>query len=146
MLSDGAGHPFGLRPPPRRVLVVDDDPDIRGLVGGTLLEEGYEVVTASDGLVALERVRDYPPDVILLDMNMPRMNGWEFADAYRQLPGRHAPIIVFTAGPAAVTCARDIAAADFLGKPFDLDRLAALVHHAVRAQDDDGAGDSPYAA
>jgi CheY-like chemotaxis protein len=111
------------------VLVVDDDADIRGLVAGALLDEGYEVTTAPDGLVALERVCSYVPDVILLDMHMPRMNGWQFADAYRALPGPHAPIIVFTAGSSAATCARDIRAADALGKPFDLDDLSALVRH-----------------
>jgi two-component system response regulator MprA len=127
--KSATGRSLGLQPPPGRVLVVDDDTDIRALVAGALLDEGYEVTTAPDGLAALERVRDYVPDVILLDMNMPRMNGWEFADAYRARPGPHAPIIVFTAGSSAVTCAREVRAADALGKPFDLDDLSALVRH-----------------
>jgi CheY-like chemotaxis protein len=65
-------------------------------------------------------------------MRMPIMNGWEFADAYRQLPPPHAPIVVVTAGRAAAAKAADIQADDFLGKPFELDDLVAKVEANLR--------------
>ncbi|MGH2371509.1 MAG: response regulator [Chloroflexota bacterium] len=111
----------------RRVLVVDDDASIRRFIADTLADEGYVVETAPDGEAALKVVAAFRPDVILLDLTMPRLDGWEFAERYRQQPGPHAPIIVLTA-------ARDISARDsridasaVLGKPFDLDVLLAVV-------------------
>jgi CheY-like chemotaxis protein len=124
-------------PAPLRVLVVDDDEQIRGLVALALLDEGFEVLTAADGLIALTRLEDYPPDVILLDMHMPEMDGWQFARTYRQRPGPHAPIVVFTAGGQAAVVAHGIGADGFVEKPFDLDTLgnylARLAHHPTAA-------------
>ena len=66
-----------------RVLVVDDEPPLRDLMRMVLEEEGYEVMTATNGEDALERTRTFAPDVILLDMSMPVMDGRAFAEAYR---------------------------------------------------------------
>src|SRR5438128_12258551 len=76
----------------KAVLVVEDDPDMRDLVGVILAEEGYRVLMAPDGQAALEQVAQELPGVILLDMKMPRMNGWEFARQFRRRYNRHDPV------------------------------------------------------
>ena len=110
-----------------RVLVVDDDDSIREFVGLALSEEGYEVLSAPHGAAALDMIGELQPDLILLDMRTPIMDGWQFSRAYRQMPGPHAPIIVFTATRDAADSAAQISADGYLAKPFDLDDLIALV-------------------
>jgi two-component system, chemotaxis family, chemotaxis protein CheY len=120
-------------PPPsgaRPILVVDDDAALRRIVFALLTEEGYSVMEAPDGAAALARAREVTPGLILLDMRMPVMTGWEFARRYRAQPPPHAPIICVTAAPdAAAVAARgtQIGAVASLSKPFDLDELLALV-------------------
>lgn len=114
------------------ILVVDDDQGIRDFVGMALTDEGYDVVTAPHGAAALELASARVPSVILLDMRMPIMDGWEFARAYRQRPGPHAPIVVFTAARDAAERAAQIAADGVLPKPFDLTELLTVVgRHAA---------------
>jgi two-component system, chemotaxis family, chemotaxis protein CheY len=112
---------------PRRVLVVDDDESIRDLVEMALSAEGHQVITAPHGAAALEVIALAPPDVILLDMKMPVMDGWAFARAYRAVPGWHAPIVVVTAAQDAASRAAEVAADGHLSKPFDLDALYRVV-------------------
>lgn len=117
-----------------RVLVVDDDDSIRDFVSVALAYEGYEVVSAENGEAALGAIdRGRGVAVILLDMRMPVMDGWEFARVYRERPGPHAPIIVLTAARDAADYAAQIQADGFLAKPFDLDALIRTVaRHARR--------------
>jgi len=110
-----------------RILVVEDDDSIRGLIEMALSDEGYEVMTAPHGAAALDLIRESEPDFILLDMSMPVMDGWEFSRAYRQTPGKHAPIVVLTAAHNACNPASEIQAAGYLAKPFTLDDLIAVV-------------------
>ena len=109
------------------VLVVEDDPDMRQLVEAILMDEGYRVFTAQDGQAALEQVAQELPGVILLDMRMPQMNGWEFARAFRDHYGRGAPIVVLTAAADAGKRAAEVEAEGYLGKPFQLDDLLQIV-------------------
>ncbi len=111
----------------RRVLVVDDDESIRELVEMALTSEGHQVTTAPHGAAALEAIAASPPDVILLDMKMPVMDGWEFARIYRQAPGQHAPIVVVTAAQDAASRAAEVAADGHLPKPFDLADLFRVI-------------------
>lgn len=117
--------------PVRPVLVVDDDDSIREFVSVALTDEGYEVLTAEDGAAALETVQRRQPGVILLDMRMPVMDGWEFARAYRAFPDPHVPIVVVTAARDAADRAAQIQADGYLAKPFDLDDLLAIVERFV---------------
>ena len=114
-----------------RVLVIDDDPSIRLVIGYVLRDEGYQVDEAPDGQAALESIQRHHPDVILLDMKMPAMDGWEFARRYRERYGHRAPILVLTAAQDAARRGEDVDAEDYLPKPFDLDtlveRISALV-------------------
>ena len=82
--------------PDRPVLVVDDDAAIRRVIAAAVAEEGYAVAEAADGAAALALVRAAPPCLILLDLRMPGMNGWEFARRYRALPGPRAPLVCVT--------------------------------------------------
>jgi CheY-like chemotaxis protein len=113
------------------VLVVDDDPSIRDFVEAALEEEGYGVLTAPDGEAALALVES-KPCAVLLDMRMPVLDGWGFAEAYRERPEPRAPIVVMTAAEDAEAWAEEIGAAGVLAKPFRLDELLAVVAHHCR--------------
>jgi len=110
-----------------RVLVIDDDSGIRRLIAHALGDEGYQVDVASGGRTALELIGKQHPDVILLDMKMPGMDGWEFAARYRERYGHQAPIIVFTAALDAAQRGADVEAESYLSKPFELDQLLEQV-------------------
>jgi CheY-like chemotaxis protein len=111
----------------RPVLVVDDDDGIRDSIDMTLSDEGYQVLTATHGADALTLVDQHLPSLILLDMRMPVMDGWQFARAYRQRPGPHAPIVVVTAALEAAGRAAEIHADGVLPKPFRLADLLEVV-------------------
>jgi CheY-like chemotaxis protein len=112
--------------PERRVLVVDDEADIRATVSAILEIEGYAVAEATNGAEALAVVEADPPDVILLDMRMPVLDGWGFATELRRR-GHPIPIVVMTAAQDAARWAADIAATAFLSKPFGYDDLVTVV-------------------
>jgi CheY-like chemotaxis protein len=109
------------------ILLVEDDPAIRRMMQMALEEEGYEVVAVADGLDALGALEQRQPGLILLDLRMPRMNGWEFAESYRSRPGPRVPIVALTAGRDIAGKAAEIGADAYLGKPFDLEQLLAVV-------------------
>src|SRR5918911_4570585 len=103
-----------------RILVIDDDESIRDFVHTALADAGYDVLEAADGAAALDLIGTSQPDVILLDMLMPLMDGWEFARLYHETPGPHAPIVVVTAARDAAARSNQINAAGCLAKPFRL--------------------------
>jgi CheY-like chemotaxis protein len=105
---------------------VDDDPVILATLAQCLTDEGYAAQTASNGLEALEIVRRMPPCVVLLDMQMPVLDGWGFA---REVHSRRRDlrIVVMTAAIDAAACAERIEADGYLAKPFDLEDLLAEV-------------------
>ena len=111
----------------RTVLVVDDDPDLRELMRLLLEGAGYRVETARDGREALERVSAHAPALVLLDMKMPGMNGWQFARTLRRTHNRRIPIVVVTAGDDARRTAEEVGAEAYLGKPFELDDVLKVV-------------------
>src|SRR4029079_6286856 len=104
------------------------DQAIREIVDMALSDEGYEVLTATDGADALLLVARRSPSVILLDMRIPVVDGWQFARAYRQTPGSHAPIVVVTAAAEAGTRATEIDAEGVLPKPFRISELLTVVN------------------
>src|SRR5688500_569738 len=112
-----------------RVLVVDDDPATRHLLTTFLTEQGHEVREAGDGVDALGITLAWRPDLILLDLLMPRMNGWQFASSYCAQPFRHAPIVAITAGGAqAIKSAESLPLVSaVLSKPVQLADLQDLV-------------------
>jgi DNA-binding response OmpR family regulator len=109
------------------LLIVEDDPDLLGLMSLVLTDAGFSVRTAANGAAALLAIAERMPDLILLDMKMPVMNGWEFAATFRDRYDHAAPIVVVTAAEDAAARAREIKADDWLGKPFNLEDLEAVV-------------------
>lgn len=113
--------------------MVDDETDIRQAVTEILAEEGYQVAGARDGAEALAQVRAFHPQVVLLDLMMPGMNGWDFLRAQKRDPElRGIPVIVLSAlgGERGIV---EGTAQGFIEKPFDLDELLRTVRrHADR--------------
>jgi two-component system KDP operon response regulator KdpE len=114
------------------VLVADDEPRITKLVSLALGEEGFRVITASGGEEALRKAEEYRPDVVLLDIVMPDLDGIE---VMRQLrTSRPIPVILLTAKGSTADKAKglDLGADDYVAKPFHPDELAARVRAVIR--------------
>jgi two-component system response regulator MprA len=116
-----------------KVLVVEDDQRIRASIRRSLAYEGYRAFEAGDGESALTAVRDDPPDLILLDLNLPGIDGIEVCRRIRDA-GDSMPIIMITARDAVSdrVLGLDSGADDYLVKPFDLAELTARVRAALR--------------
>ncbi|MEV7782492.1 response regulator transcription factor [Kitasatospora sp. NPDC088351] len=120
-------------PTTARLLVVDDEPALRDALESSLAFEGYEVATATDGYEALESVEREKPDLVLLDIMMPRMDGLTAVRRMRSR-GDSVPVLMLTARDAVgdrVT-GLDVGADDYLAKPFELDELLARVRALLR--------------
>ena len=118
---------------PSTVLVVDDDPDILEALSEILEAEGFEIRRARNGKEALDRLEPDAPQLILLDLMMPVMDGWEFAQRMRQRPPEIAriPIIVLSADRNVGSKAADLGAVGHLAKPFELNDLLELVRRSL---------------
>jgi CheY-like chemotaxis protein len=113
------------------ILVVDDDADLRETVQMLLEEGGYLVTVAANGRAALEQVRAARPSLILLDLMMPEMNGWQFLDhASRDASLCTIPIVIMTAHKSAEL--PTVAPEDLLHKPFDATKLFSTIARHVR--------------
>jgi len=119
---------------PKRILVADDEEDVQILVCRILADAGYEVESASDGAEALRKITERRPDLLILDLMMPGLDGWEVLDRLRSA-GNAPPVVVLTArddyrsfargfqgGPAAYVC-----------KPFRFDELVAICQRVLLA-------------
>ncbi len=121
------------------VLIADDDPDIRELVGFRLERAGYNVIRAADGEEALRLAEEKPPDVCVLDVMMPKLDGLGVTRALRRLSATESvPVLLLTARAADDDIARgkEAGADGYLRKPFSPQELAARVEQ-VLARDDD---------
>ena len=115
-----------------RILVVDDDENIRELLRLHLTSAGYEVELAADAIVAGYRVLKSPPDLIITDISMPHMDGFEFVAALRAdatLP--RVPVIFLTSVEDGDARGRDLGAVGYVLKPVRSDRLLSLVAQHV---------------
>lgn len=116
----------------RRILVIDDDLAIRVLLQAVLKRLAFDVVLAEDGEVGLELVAEAPFDLVLLDLMMPKVNGYEFIERVRTAEGDRPHIIVFTAAgqrgvariPPNTVCASIL-------KPFDLEKFLDLIERCL---------------
>ncbi len=115
----------------KRVLVVDDDASIRELLSTVLEDDGYEVMPAANGEDALAVCARWRPDVIVLDLMMPVMDGWTFAKRLRERDD--IPIVVLSAANDLERHAKSVGAIEVIGKPFDLDQLIPKVARARNA-------------
>jgi two-component system alkaline phosphatase synthesis response regulator PhoP len=119
----------------RTILVIDDEPDILTVVSLRLKKLGYQVLTAADGKQGLDTIRREKPDLVLLDLVMPFMNGTEVCRHVRNDPAlKHIPIILFTASRcAAMTDERlkPLGADDCIIKPFEPEEFVAKVERIL---------------
>jgi two-component system KDP operon response regulator KdpE len=128
---------------PLRVLVVDDEPAIRRLLHASLSAEGHQIEEAADGQSALSLLGRNAIDVLVLDLGMPGMDGFEVIRQLRE-QGSSLPIIVLSsrADEAGKVRALDMGADDFVTKPFGMDELLARIRAAVRHKLQQG-GETP---
>jgi CheY-like chemotaxis protein len=113
------------------LLVVDDDPDMAEVLAWILGEAGYLVRIARNGKEALEAVAARIPELVLLDMLMPVMDGWRCARELRARYGRTFPIVVVTAAEHARARAEEVGADDAMSKPFEVRALLETVARHV---------------
>jgi len=114
-------------PAPRRILIVDDDALVRSSLAAVLHSEGYEVYGADDGKVAIDYAIDLQPDLILLDLNMPIMDGWAAFEKL-ELKCPLIPVIVITARPNQYKQAVKLGVDAFMEKPLDFPLLLRAIH------------------
>jgi DNA-binding response OmpR family regulator len=116
----------------QQILVVDDDPDIRGLVRELLERRGYAVTEAPDGQAALQKLYSGRPDLVVLDVGMPGMDGWTTLERIRELSD--VPVMMLTARSAELEKTRGLQAGadDYVTKPFGRQELLARVEALLR--------------
>ena len=134
--------------PGERILVVEDERSIADLVAEALKRQGYRVETAGDGDQALEAAESTLPDLIILDLMLPKLDGWEVCRRLREEDTtRRIPIIMLTArrDEKDVVAGLELGADDYLRKPFSLAELLARVKAHLRARAQDALGDEGIA-
>ena len=115
-----------------RILIVDDEPQIRRIMRTTLIGEGYEIDDAKSGEEALEKVREFRPDLVLLDMNMPGMGGLAACRAIRSDTSIGVIMLTVRNSEADKVSALDAGADDYITKPFNTPELLARIRAALR--------------
>ncbi len=118
----------------RRVLVVDDEPDVLLLCRVNLEFEGYDVTTANDGEAGLATCRSMRPDVVLLDVMMPKMDGWQVLEAIKSDPEiQHTPVVMLTAKVQDEDQIRgwSSGAAEYITKPFSPLSLSQVIADVI---------------
>jgi len=120
---------------PRKVLVIDDDDELADVIRQVLRDAGYSVATVRHGAAALELMKHISPDLILLDLSMPIMDGWSFVSQYRRTSHKGARIVLLTGNTSAPDIARTLEADGYITKPFALDDLLATVARELPARE-----------
>jgi len=123
-----------------KALVVDDERDMRWLLAGLLRDQGFEVVEAEDGRAALEQIAREPPDVVLLDLRMPGLDGIQVLEQARAVDP-HMPVVIVTAYGDLCSAVRAVrlGASDFLSKPFGNDEILFTIKRALERREQEAA-------
>ena len=117
-----------------KILVVDDDPNMRQLLALHLGNAGYEIETAEDGIAAGYKVLRQRPDLIVCDVNMPHMDGFEFVAALRQdIELRDIPVMFLSTAPEIEERGKELGAVGYVFKPVRADWLLKLVAENVKS-------------
>jgi CheY-like chemotaxis protein len=119
----------------RKILVVDDDDELADVVRQVLRDAGYSVATVRHGAAALELTKHISPELILLDLSMPIMDGWSFVAQYRRMAKQGARIVLLTGNASAPDIARTLEADGYITKPFSVDDLIATVARELPSQE-----------
>jgi two-component system, sensor histidine kinase and response regulator len=122
-----------------RISIVDDAPEILSITEAILSSAGYQTIAHTDGLIALQIMELMPPDLIILDINMPRIDGYEMTRRIRRNPlWDNTPILLYTAlAPTQAVLGLECGADDLLSKPFSIEELlgkVSLLLHSRRRQ------------
>ena len=118
------------------VLVVDYEPQVVWMLRFSLEAEGYQTFSARDGRAALDEIRERRPNVVLLDIMMPVMDGWSVLEELRDLPGEARPHVIVVSARASLrdrAKAAELGADAFVSKPFNVDDLLQVLHGLQRA-------------
>jgi len=130
MIAEELGNVTGLRP--KSILIAEDDPGISRMMKLVLEEEGFLVTVARDGAEALALVGSMNPDVLLLDLRLPVLNGEEVASSIQRLPVGARPKVLLTSASARLKeISEQIGADGYVQKPFELDDLIAATQQAL---------------
>jgi PAS domain S-box-containing protein len=118
------------------VLVVDDDPAVQDVLSSILTKEGYDILSANDGVQALEIMRQTPPDIVTLDVMMPEMDGWSLLGIMKSDHAlAHIPVIMLTIVDDR-NLGYSLGASEFMTKPIDRPRLLALIEQFAKSHGD----------
>jgi len=118
-----------------KILVVDDDPNMRELLALHLGSAGYDVQTAEDGIAAGYKVLGQRPELVICDVNMPHMDGFEFVAALREDPHlRDIPVMFLSTAPEIQERGKELGAVGYLFKPVRADRLLSFVAANVKGE------------
>ncbi|MBI5029340.1 MAG: response regulator transcription factor [Chloroflexi bacterium] len=124
-----------LHEPKQKILVIDDDPDIRDIISTTLEARGYEVLTAATGNDGLKVAKSTVPDLILLDIMLPDMNGYELCTQLRSLKvTSEISVVMMTAAdqPSDVVRGFVVGTDEYVTKPFGIEELVARINAQLR--------------
>lgn len=124
---DGVEHPS---PPESTILIADDEPGVRGSLAAVLQEEGYTVRQAENGREAVREFLSGPPDLLLLDLNMPDTDGWQAFNVIARL-APDVPVIVITARPGQARRAAEAGIDMLLEKPLDIPVLLETIRNLL---------------
>lgn len=119
-----------------KILIVEDDAMIREVLSRRLQIEGYEIVSAMDGVEGVHRARVNQPDLIIMDMGLPKLNGWQATDRIRSMPKTNKiPIIALTAFALKEDRLRclDVGCNEYESKPVDFDQLLGKIDTLLQA-------------
>lgn len=124
----------------KKVLIVEDEPNILLAVKMCMEQAGYEVITAQDGITAVQEAIDNHPDLILLDIVIPKMNGYLVCEALKQEEStRNIPVVVISARAQEedIVRAKSIGAVDYIVKPFSPEELRSKVQKVIGMKKED---------
>jgi two-component system, sensor histidine kinase and response regulator len=126
----------GGRSDTNRILIVDDSPEILSITDSILSSAGYQTIAYAEGLIALQIMELMPPDLIILDINMPNIDGYEMTRRIRSnSKWDMTPILLFTAlDPAQAVLGLECGADDLLNKPFSIEELMGKVRLLLHAR------------
>ncbi|MDD5097862.1 MAG: response regulator [Candidatus Omnitrophica bacterium] len=119
---------------PKKILIVDDEPDLLRVTTFRLKKAGYEISSATNGQEALDLIRANPPDLVLLDLRLPLIDGYEVCRQVKSDPGlKHVPVILFTAsiGHDISETVKKVMADDYVIKPFEPDDLLSKIKKLI---------------
>ncbi len=122
----------------KSILIIDDDIDIRQILSLKLKKLGYSIIEAEDGNVGLQKLKNEMPDMVMVDVNMPGMDGFEFCEHAAKLkPEKHIPIMVMTAqdDQGSVNRAYEKGATDFITKPINYTKLEHRIRFSIRSSE-----------